>query len=242
MLPVNISIIYAFIVHCYESHKIQSSSIKGLVAGTQFHLCCLDPSTNSVLENPSIHLLLNGPKREIPQGNDNRLPLTVPLLKNIITYLRDGCFGPYTDLLLETVFLTAFYGFLRGGKFTTRTESFDPSHVLTTLKHSKTDRDRKGTSVVISKTNSAFCPLTSMTRYLKSLPQASQQEPLFAKEEGKPMSLAWFASRLRLLCQYCGLPPDRFTAHSLRIGAATPEASIAPISMLKAMGRWLPPA
>ena len=60
-----------------------------------------------------------------------RLPFTLTLLKKLITSLRGGCFGQYTDLLLETVFLTAFYGFLRGGEFTTRTGSFDPSHDLT---------------------------------------------------------------------------------------------------------------
>lgn len=80
-LPRNISIMCAFMVHCYESCKIQPSSIKGLVTGIQFHLRCLDPSTNSLLKNLSIHLLLNGLKREKPQGNDIHLPLTVPLLQ-----------------------------------------------------------------------------------------------------------------------------------------------------------------
>ena len=251
VLPVNISIICAFLVHCFESRKMQPSSIKGLVAGIQFHLRCLDPSTISLLGNPSVRLLLNGLKKEKPQGNDIRLPFTPTLLKKLITYLRGGCFGQYTDLLLETVFLTAFYGFLRGGEFTTRTGSFDPSHDLTIadvsinphhfsllLKHSKTDRDRKGSSVIISESNSAFCPLSSMTQYMKSRPRASNQEPLFATEEGNPMSRAWFASRLRLLCQTCGLPPERYTPHSFRIGAATTAATVAPVATLKAMGRW----
>ncbi|KAL7383912.1 hypothetical protein ABVT39_020484 [Epinephelus coioides] len=127
ILPVNIPFVCAFLVHCFESRKMQPSSIKGLLAGVQFHLRCLDPSTNSLLGNPSIQLLLNGFKREKPQGNDIRLPFTPPLLHKLITHLRVGCFDSYTDLLLETVFLTAFYGFLRCGEFTTRTRSFDPS-------------------------------------------------------------------------------------------------------------------
>ena len=106
---------------------MQPSSIKGLVAGIQFHLRCLDPSTISLLGNPSVRLLLNGLQKE----KMIRLPFTLTLLKKLITYLRGGCFGQYTDLLLETVFLTAFYGFLRGGEFTTRTGSFDPLHDLT---------------------------------------------------------------------------------------------------------------
>ena len=41
--------------------------------------------------------------------------IMIIIIIKIITYLRGGFFGQYTDLLLETVFLTAFYGFLRGG-------------------------------------------------------------------------------------------------------------------------------
>ncbi|KAL1263437.1 hypothetical protein QQF64_006176 [Cirrhinus molitorella] len=77
-----------------------------------------------------------------------------------------------------------------------------------------------------------------MLAYLRSRPKAGQQEPLFLTEEGKPMSRAWFASRLHLLCKYCGLPPERYTAHSLRIGAATTATSSTPVFTLKAMGRW----
>ncbi len=85
---------------------------------------------------------------------DFQLPFTLPLVHKLMTYLRNGCFGLYTDLLLEAVILTAFYGFLRGGEFTS--QSFDPSDDLfradvtlyphyysILLKHSKTDRDKK---------------------------------------------------------------------------------------------------
>ncbi|KAL1276886.1 hypothetical protein QQF64_023559 [Cirrhinus molitorella] len=224
VMPVNVSYVSAFIVHCFESRRMQPSSIKCMVAGIQFHLRCLDPSCLSLLENPSIRLLLNGLKREKPQGKDPRLPFSLTLLQKLITRLREGCFGSYSDLLLESVLLTAFYGFLRGGEFSTRTDSFDPSKDLTIsdlslythhftvfLKHSKTDKNKDGTIIFISETNT---------------------------EEGKPLSRAWFGSHLRLLCKYCGLPPERYTAHSLRIGAATTAASSTPVSTLKAMGRW----
>ncbi|KAG5281822.1 hypothetical protein AALO_G00049190 [Alosa alosa] len=230
---------------------MQPSSIKITVAGIQFHLRCLDPSVTSILENPSIRLLLNGLKKESPRGNDKCLPFTLPLVNTIISRLREGCFGPYTDQMLETVILTAFFGFLRGGEISSRTCFFDPNHDLTIsdvsindhhftlfLKHSKSDRNSEGVVVYISESNTVFCPLSSMLTYLRSRPRAGPQEPLFVTQEGKPMSRAWFASHLRLLCQFCGLPPDRYTAHSLRIGAATTAAASAPVSTLKAMGRW----
>lgn len=72
LLPVNISTTCAFIVHCFESCRMQPSSTKGLVVGIQFHLRCLDPSTN-LLENPS--------KREKPQSEDICLPFTLTWAK-----------------------------------------------------------------------------------------------------------------------------------------------------------------
>lgn len=250
-LPVNIACISAFIVHCFESRRMQPSSIKCMVAGIQFHLRCKDPSAAAILENPSIRLLLNGLKKESPQGNDKRLPFTLPLVEKIISRLRAGCFGSFTDKLLETVILTAFYGFLRGGEFSCRTYAFDPHSDLTIsdinifehhftlfLKHSKTDKSGQGTIIYISESNGVFCPLSSMRTYLQSRPRAAPQEPLFVTPEGRPMSRAWFACHLRLLCQFCGLPPDRYTPHSLRIGAATTAAASTPVSTLKAMGRW----
>lgn len=250
-IPANIACVSAFIVHCFESRNMQPSSIKSTIAGIQFHLRCTDPSTIGLLENLSIRLLLNGLKKQNPQGNDCRLPMTPSLLQTIISRLREGCFCHYSDLLMETMLLTAFYGFLRGGEFCTRTIDFNPAHHLTIsdvgfhshyftlfLKHSKADRDGNGACIYVSETNDGFCPLSSMSAYMRSRPGAGQLEPLFLTSEGKPVSRAWFAAHLRLLCQHCGLPLERYTAHSLRIGAATTAAATTPISTLKAMGRW----
>ena len=251
VMPANISMITAFIVHCFESRKMQPSSIKACVAGIQFHLRCADPSVCSLLGNPAIRLLFNGLNKEHPAIKDKRLPLTLPLVHKLVAHLRQGCFGRYLDALLETVFLTAFYGFLRCGEFTSNSERFDPLHDLSisdvtvdahmysiTLKHSKSDREGKGVNVIISQTKTAFCPLSSMTQYLEKRPLARQDEPLFLTDKGKSMSRSWFTTRLRLLCKRCGLPPQLYTSHSFRIGAATSAAPLVPASTLKVMGRW----
>lgn len=227
------------------------SSIKAYIAGIQFHLRCLDPAVCCLFGNPSIRLLFNGFKKERPDSKDKRLPFTLSLIHKMVSHLRQGCFGAYVDLLLETVFLTAFYGFLRCGEFTSNSECFSPNHDLTVsdisinhhsysifLKHSKSDRDLRGSSIVISETNTIFCPLLSMTRYLQSRPSVNPDEPLFLTNKGKVMSRYWFSSRLQLLCQRCGLPPHLYTPHSFRIGAATTAAELVPASTLKVLGRW----
>lgn len=169
----------------------------------------------------------------------------------MVDKLRSGLFTPYSNLLLEAAFLTAFYGFLRGGEFTINSKNFDPSHDLTInditfhtdhfsiyLKHSKTDRDSNGSTISISSTNDGYCPLLAMNRLLSSRSKSYPTDPLFITDKGEAMSKPWFASRLRTICLLCGMDPALYTSHTFRIGAATTAASIVSIPMLKAMGRW----
>lgn len=61
------------------------------------------------------------------------------------------------------------YGFLRGGDtsqdFTIATITMHNFSIF--VKHFKFNRDRKGSPILISEINSAFCPLPSMTYYLR---------------------------------------------------------------------------
>ena len=250
VLPVNVSVVCAFMVHCFESRGLQPASIRNSLSGIQFHLRCLDPSACNILSIPSVKLLLNGLKKECPSTKDSRLPFLLPMVHKMVSCLRKGCFGSYEDALLEAVFFTAFYGFLRCGEFTTSTSVFNPLHDLTVgdlsvrtnmyavhLKHSKTDQDGRGADVVISSTNTGFCPLVSLQRYMAARPRAGRMDPLFLTEKGKAVSRSWFTSRLRVVCGRCGFS-GRYTAHSFRIGAATQASGLVPPSTLKAMGRW----
>jgi len=178
--PVNLPVVCAYIVHCFTSRKLQPSTIKAAVAGIQFHLRCLDPSVQSLLGNPSVRLLFNGLRKERPQGNDRRLPITLPILHHLVSVLRAGCFNAPTDVMLEAVCLMAFYGFMRCDEFTCRSSTFLPMHDLSlgdltvdtcmytvVLKHSKGVKAGVGTPVVISRIDSSFCPLSSMAKYLR---------------------------------------------------------------------------
>lgn len=130
-----------FIVHSFESRRVQPSSIQGLVAGIQFHLHRLDPSTDILLENSSIHVLLNGEmERNLKATIFVSLSLSHWLWSFIWTYYKSS-----SQLFMD---------------FSEMAESFDLSHDLTIadvtinfhyisifLKHSKTDGDRKGMSM-----------------------------------------------------------------------------------------------
>ncbi|MGH0142117.1 UNVERIFIED_CONTAM: hypothetical protein FKN15_029170 [Acipenser sinensis] len=171
----------------------------------------------------------------------------------MINTLRSGYFSPYKDALLEAMFISAFCGFLPCGKITCWNQSFDPSSDLCIgdlhrqsqvtysllLKHSKSDREKKGVHVYLSKTHCIICPVSALFSYLSLRPMASNQDPLFLSPEGIVMSRNWFCDHLHWCLLRTGLPPDNYSGHSLRIGAATSAASrnIAP-HLIKAMGRW----
>ncbi|KAJ8375699.1 hypothetical protein SKAU_G00062790 [Synaphobranchus kaupii] len=97
-----------------------------------------------------------------------------------------------------------------------------------------------GTAVPATPTGVPFIPPTAaIPPNLRSqIIAATPYEPLFMNDAGIALTSSWFCAKLRCLCQHCGLPPERYTAHSFRIGAATMAAPKVPMATLKAMGRW----
>ena len=77
-----------------------------------------------------------------------------------------------------------------------------------------------------------------MLRYLKWRPLAKPEEPLFVTPDGRVMTRYWFSTRLRKVCIQLNLPPDQYTPHSFRIGAATTASSVVSQGTLQKMGRW----
>lgn len=203
-------------VYCVNSHKLQTPSIKATLVGIQFHLHCLDPSAPSLFKAPAICLLLNGIAKTSPPSKDKRLPITLPILHNMLHQLRRGIFKQYTNTLLGTVF-TAFYWFLRCREFAGKSLLFNPTLEITTaditmyrnhfslfLKHSKTDKFNKGSHIVLFRINSAFCPFSPMSWFLKTRRNTAPHGPLFLTADRKPMTSTWFSSKLQQLCCLCG--------------------------------------
>ncbi len=164
--PVLIKTICAFIAYFTDVRRLKPQYIRSLLAGIQFNVRCSDPSFPSLFSNPSIKLLLKGISKCYPPMQDNRRPITLSILHTMITVLRKGLFTPYVDTLLISVFLLAFYGFLRISEFTTSSNSFNsardisfsdltfhPSHYSLFLKHSKT---KGACTIVIARTDSSF--------------------------------------------------------------------------------------
>lgn len=68
--------------------------ITSQISGIQFNLRCLDPSVCSLLGHPTIRLLLNDIKKEVPKVNKKCFPLASFVYKFVVK-LRQGCFNVY---------------------------------------------------------------------------------------------------------------------------------------------------
>ena len=249
LLPVHYSTVCAFICFCKDVKHLSCAYIRGLIAGIQFNVRCIDPSFPSLFTHPAIKLILKGIAKESPITADKRLPFTLPILHKLIIALRSGLFNPYIDSMLECAFLLAFYGFLRCGEFTSPTHQFNPERDLAlpdisfhpdyysiSLKHSKS---KGACAIIIARLDSPFCPFNSMLKYLNLRTTAYQSGPLFLTLDNHPMSKSWFTRHLKLVIAKCKLSSQHYTSHSFRIGAATSAASQGiSTASIQQLGRW----
>lgn len=248
LYPILISTICAFICHCKDVKNHKISVIRSTLAGVQFVARCSNPDMSSFFSNPSIKLLLKGIAKSSPPGKDSRKPITLSILHSMINVLRKGKFGLYHDALLETVFLLAFYGFLRSGEFTCNS-AFDPDsdicfsdltfHPQFYNLFLKSTKAQKGCSIIVARVDSSFCPYRGMLSYLKLRKCPSPLSPLFLISANSPLTKSWFISHMKNVLADIGLDPEHYSGHSFRIGAATTAATQGISSAsLQQLGRW----
>ena len=204
-------------------------------------------------------MLIKGLRKAEPHPTPKRLPLTSDLLVRCIRTLRSGYMSPLIDKALESMFLLAFFGFLRCSEFTALSYTFDPSRHATLsdiyfhspdtliyyLKRSKTNQSGQPQPIHLFRLDSYISPYEPIHSYinLRLASRASPREPLFVTETGKIATGFWFHHHLRSVLARSGIPPDQFSGHSFRIGAAsTASKQGIPDNIIKILGRWSSPA
>lgn len=125
--PILISTVCAFVVNCFDSQTLKIATIRKLLAGIQFHAWFYNPTYPSIFSTPTIRLLLKGIEKSAQKTPDKRLPITLSLLHRLVFSLSNGSFCEYINILLEAVFLSAFYGFMRSGEFASDSKLFNPA-------------------------------------------------------------------------------------------------------------------
>lgn len=99
------------------------------------------------------------------------------------------------------------------------------------LKHSKS---AQGNQIIIAKSNTTFCPFSSMMKFLLYHFLTHLSAALFINDGCKPLR-SWFFSKPCDLCPNCSLPKECYFPHSLRTGTATAAFHL-PTSTLKSPG------
>lgn len=249
----NEHILLYFVAHCQQNLQLAYSTIKMYLAGIRYHYIsegfenpCVDQTGNMY---PKLSLMLKGIKKSQSSNSTQRGPITSSILMSMCHQLRSGFLSFYEDKLMLAACLTAFFGFLRCGEFTTRSAVFDPSCnlclndlifkdkvALITIKVSKSDPFRKGCIIQLFKNNTVVCPYQGLVDYLSLRKQFSNEplSPLFMLPSFMPLSRPIFTKWLHLLC-----PMPSITGHSFRIGAATAAASAKlPDYLIQMLGRW----
>ncbi|XP_076086765.1 uncharacterized protein LOC143057348 [Mytilus galloprovincialis] len=246
--PISEDILIYFIAHCFKILSLQYSTIKLYLCGIRYKyvqdlIMLLDYVLNSV-------------KRLQKTKNHIRLPITFEILEKIVNCLRKGFCSKFTDLMLRTACIVAFYGFLRCGEFTvSKASQFDPhinlciedvvfhsDLVVLKLKQSKTDPFRKGINIQLHKLGQLICPYTILLEYIqirKEFSPTNQTDPLFITIDKKPLERQYFITCIKKVLDICGFNSSHYNGHSFRIGAAT-SAGKAKIEdhLIKTLGRW----
>lgn len=190
--------------------------------------------------------------RNLIHKPDSKGAISFDLLQNICEVLPRLSLGYYRLLLFRAMFLLAFHAFLRVGEFTVTTSNaknvlhIDQIHFKTKCKsivgvliNFKWYKHSKGKpfALFILPTNSKFCVVKILWQYVKARPVHCG--PLFIFQDGKPVSSTYFNTILKSCVMLAQGFNTNFSAHSLRIGAATYCLSKGYTKdQISKMGRW----
>ena len=183
---------------------------------------------------------------------DTRLPITLPILRNIVQQTPSLCSSEYRAYLFQAMCTTAFFAFLRIGEITCCPRSptvlqidqvvklLDTSGKITGLKimfaNFKHLYNRPNVTLTLHRCTD-ICPVQSLLDYFAC--RGVSAGPLFQTRDGHAVSSKLFTDHLAILFRACGLDSNKYKGHSFRIGAATFAAECGySDAQIRLMGRW----
>ena len=174
---------------------------------------------------------------------DTRLPITEDSLHLLVSTAGHAIHSMYRLKLMQAMFMLAYHAFLRVGEITESEHNLFLSDVtLTTTSIKLLFRSSKHASgvsqeaMVLAMTGEMYCSVYALSEYMSY--RGKNPGPLILWR-GKPLSRKDFVSSLKLLLSIAGIPNERFSLHSFRIGAATScAAKGVPDAQIRQLGRW----
>ena len=231
--------------------KLACSTIKSYLSAISYahKLKGFNDPTKSFL----IDKLLTALSRQQP--SDIRLPITRPILHQLIRSLTFSNSSAFQRSLFSAMFLVAFYGLFRIGELASKSTRFARSVVqysnLTflfrqgqvqgakiTITEYKHNVSRRPFDILLAKdVSSPFCPVTALYQYCNI--RGGRPGPLFCHADQTAISVHQFNVALQQCLSYCGLDSSRYKTHSFRIGGACHAAEKGySDAQIRALGRW----
>jgi hypothetical protein len=244
-LPLPPILVALYVTHLHTAHYAASTITTHLSVLTFLHKLHGHPC-------PTNHLLvkkaLEGAKKAHPQ-QDARLPITQSILHSLVQALPLCCTLTAKNIMFRSMFLLAFYGFLRVGELTATTPT-TAAHILrldnimwvpdgslkitfTSFKHS----GGQHRTLTIGPQTQAMCPIQALRAYL--VHRGLTPGFLYQQPDGAPIPRSAFTAVLNTCIKFCNLNPAHYKGHSFRIGAASHHMTLGySDAQLRALGRW----
>ena len=166
---------------------------------------------------------------------NNKSPIKLPLLMELWKVLK----GTSYELLWKAVLAVAFFGGLRGAEYTATQANPDGAPTIKSIQYKKisgqmimsyrvAQTKTKAAGLVVSYGCSmhTVCPVCAVKEYLDHryrVERVCLQDPLFVYKS-KPVTKADVDAIIKSLVKCVGLPPEEYSAHSLRAGVASTAA------------------
>ena len=246
VLPISLPHLLQFIGYLYAENK-SYSTIRTIISALNFNhqLSGGEDITNNFI----ISKLLRGVKKS-NSVTDLRLPITPDILENIVKAADSLYESSPLCLMLQSMYMLAFYAFLRIGEITVSSPaanknliqlsqvSISPSSKSLSISFEHYKHKATSTPFVlhIPPTRQPLPLTTVLIKYLAV--RGPNPGPLFLYK-GKPVGRSFFVTHLNQCLQLAHYDVKRFKTHSFRIGAAT-TAVMKGYSQeqVQCMGRW----
>jgi len=232
-------------------HGKAAATISSYVAGIAFWhrmLSIPDPTVGFRIKK-----LLSALHRQ-QAATDKRLPISASILVKLIGGLSNVTVSLYEVSLYRTVFIIAYFGFLRLGEIVADSgkrlagglraqdvsvlRTGGQGVVVINLRHTKTSQYGPPQIVRLQAVpGNPLCPVQAVRKYMAIRPQAAVS--FFCHFDGSYLTRHQLQSTLRKATTAIGLDSRYYTSHSFRIGAATSAAAAhLPYELIQQCGRW----
>ena len=219
----------------YLSHRFQKGLKGSSFAGEASAIAYLhklnslpDPSENFVVKK-----LLAGAHKLNPSA-DTRVPITLHVLKKMVTTLPLAGLTFYETILYKAVYSVAYFGLFRLGELIPCTKTnqalvlqcgnvhFDNQQhadAVITLRHSKNLKNAQPVLVRIERQEGIACPVQALWDFLCL--RGNTAGPLFSSPTGEAVCRSHFSQHMDMVLNRAGFQSGLFKGHSFRIGRAS---------------------